>query len=737
MKLSTNNFILWRNQITPLVRSLGVLHHLLSEEKPEKEVKGATSEKSPNPNYSKWITNDGLLCSWLLGTMKEEVLTMINGDTAYEIWTFVKEHLLPATIEKARSLKNMLMTIKKGSRTLEEYLREFKSICDNLAAIKETVSDQDKVFQFAYGLGPSYETFRVAMLTKPPYPSFSQFLLAPQGHEQIQNAQKEEEKSLIEHAQAFFSQRGRGRGRSGLGGRGHFNSQGRGFTPVGRYNGPQNNEVFVKHNHSSKGEKPRQINESKSACQICIKLNHEAVDCWYRYDYSYQSEDFPQALAALALNDTKDQSFIVDSGATSHMINDAGNLSYVKTYHGNDVIYVGDGNNIPITHTGDVNVVTSNGNLKLKDVLVVPDLKKNLLSVGKFVSDNQCIFELTSAGFVIKDQSQKMIARGHKKEQLYTLDGGYQEALSAIRGGSPSTVWHQRLGHQNFKILSLLKDKINVTQWVSKLVVCVSCQMGKNCKLPFQSSNKISEFPLDKIHCDLWGSAPTTSNQNFRYYALFIDDYSRFSWIYPLKKKSGFLECFLRFQKLVENQLDRKIKIFQCDGGGEFNSNSFLNHLHTCGIELHVSCPGTPEQNGTTERKHRHIVEIGLTMMFHANIPLPLWVEVFLTAVYLINRLPLSTLKNESPYFKLFKRHPQYNGLRVIGCQCFPSLRHQGKNKFSAKTYPCIFIGYSPMHKGYRCLDQRPSVFTSLVMLFLMKRLSLSSHQQLYHLLQI
>lgn len=389
------------------------------------------------------------------------------------------------------------------------------------------------------------------------------------------------------------------------------------------------------------------------------------------------------------------------------MINDAGNLSYVKPYHGNDVIYVGDGNSIPITHTGDVNVITTTGNLKLKDVLVVPDLKKNLLSVGKFASDNHCSFEFTSSGFIIKDQNQRMIARGHKKGHLYTLEGDYQEALSAIRGGSPSTVWHQRLGHPNKKILSLLKDKINVTQWVSKPAICVSCQMGKSCKLPFQSSNKISEFPLDKIHCDLWGPAPIASNQNFRYYALFIDDFSRFSWIYPLKKKSRFLDCFLRFQRLVENQLDRKIKIFQCDGGGEFSSNVFLTHLHTCGIELHVSCPGTPEQNGIAERKHRHIVETGLTMMFHANIPLPLWVETFLTAVYLINRLPLSTLNNESPYFKLFKRHPQYNGLRVIGCQCFPSLRHQGRNKFSAKTYPCVFIGYSPTHKGYRCLDPK------------------------------
>jgi hypothetical protein len=67
-KLNPNNFMLWCNQITPLIRSLGVLHHLLCEEKPKKEVKDDTDEKNPNPNYSKWFINDGLLCRWLLGT---------------------------------------------------------------------------------------------------------------------------------------------------------------------------------------------------------------------------------------------------------------------------------------------------------------------------------------------------------------------------------------------------------------------------------------------------------------------------------------------------------------------------------------------------------------------------------------------------------------------------------------------------------------------------------------------
>lgn len=126
--------------------------------------------------------------------------------------------------------------------------------------------------------------------------------------------------------------------------------------------------------------------------------------------------------------------------------------------------------------------------------------------------------------------------------------------------------------------------------------------------------------------------------------------------------------------------------------------------MSKCGILQQVSCPGTPEQNGVAERKHRHIVEMGLTMLFNAKLPLSLWVDAFLTAVYLINRLPSTVLKMESPFFMLFKQYPEYRSLRIFGCQCFPYLRDYGKNKFSPKTYPCVFIGYSSLHKGYRCL---------------------------------
>ena len=300
------------------------------------------------------------------------------------------------------------------------------------------------------------------------------------------------------------------------------------------------------------------------------------------------------------------------------------------------------------------------------------------------------------------------MARGRKRDGLYALDDlGVQSALMAIKSGkAPVDMWHQRLGHPNSRLLHVLasQNKIDVSSWLKKIEVCSSCQMGKSCRLPFSLNNNKATVPLEKIHCDLWGPAPVASVQNFRYYVIFIDDFTRFTWFYPLKRKSDFFTTFLSFQRLVENQFDCKIKIFQCDGGGEFELTKFIDHLQSCGIQRHISCPGTPEQNGVAERKHRHLVETGLTMLFHAQLPKHFWIEAFATAIYLINRLPCTTLNMESPFFKLFQKAPDYNSLKVFGCRCFPYLRDYARNKFDYKSYPCVFVGYSPTHKGYRCL---------------------------------
>lgn len=231
--------------------------------------------------------------------------------------------------------------------------------------------------------------------------------------------------------------------------------------------------------------------------------------------------------------------------------------------------------------------------------------------------------------------------------------------------------------------------------------ICTSCQLGKSCKLSFALKNKIEKEPLIKIHCDLGGLAPVASSQHMKYYVLFVDDNTRYTWLHPIRMKSEFFEVFLKIQKMVEKQFSKPIKIFQCDGSGEFISNVFIKHLESYGIIRQMSCPNTLEQNGISERKHRHMVEIGLTLLFHAKLPLFLWVEAFLTVVFLINRLPSSVLKNEIPFAKLYGTAPDYNSLKVFGCRCYPYLK--GQTKFAPKTYPCVFIGYSSLHKGYRC----------------------------------
>lgn len=183
-----------------------------------------------------------------------------------------------------------------------------------------------------------------------------------------------------------------------------------------------------------------------------------------------------------------------------------------------------------------------------------------------------------------------------------------------------------------------------------------------------------------------------------------MDDFSKYTWFYPLRAKSEFFPVFKTFQKLVENQFNSKIKVFQSDGGGEFMNHALKDHFHASGIKHLVSCPYTPEQNGTAERKHRHIVELGLTMLFHSNVPATHWVEAFFTSAYIGNKLPSSVLKDKSPYEVLENKKPDYSALRVFGSACYPCLRPQTDNKFDPRSLQCVFIGYHTQYKGYRCL---------------------------------
>jgi hypothetical protein len=140
----------------------------------------------------------------------------------------------------------------------------------------------------------------------------------------------------------------------------------------------------------------------------------------------------------------------------------------------------------------------------------------------------------------------------------------------------------------------------------------------------------------------------------------------------------------------------------QIGGGGEFRPlNTILSQQ---GISHRISCPHTHQQQGSVERKHRHLVETGLSLLASASMPLKFWDEAFFTASFLINRLPSPVTQNKSPFEILFHTTPDYNFLKVFGCACWPHLRPYNKHKLAFRSQLCVFLGYSFQHKGYRCL---------------------------------
>lgn len=147
------------------------------------------------------------------------------------------------------------------------------------------------------------------------------------------------------------------------------------------------------------------------------------------------------------------------------------------------------------------------------------------------------------------------------------------------------------------------------------------------------------------------------------------------------------------FNNSLKTGLIKELVFFKSDGGREFVNQEFSSHLMKCGIKHYLSCPHTPEQNGLAERKHRHITELKMSMMFQGHLPPTLWVGAFLTANFIINLLP-SSVHNKAmiPYEQIRGRAPDYSTIRVLGCVCYPYLKPYSHHKFDPKSLMCVFL---------------------------------------------
>ena len=177
----------------------------------------------------------------------------------------------------------------------------------------------------------------------------------------------------------------------------------------------------------------------------------------------------------------------------------------------------------------------------------------------------------------------------------------------------------------------------------------------------------------------------------------------KYIWPYPLRRKSDVHSIFVPFKQLIENYFTTTIKTLYTDNGGEYLA--LRSFLATHGITHLTTPPHTPEHNGYFERRHRHIAEMGLTLLHQASIPLTFWPYSFATTVHLINRMPKVGISLDSLFEKLFDKAPDPSKHQVFGCLCFPWLHPYSSHKLDPKSSPCIFVEYSLTQSAFLCFD--------------------------------
>ncbi|KAI3510913.1 hypothetical protein L1887_18051 [Cichorium endivia] len=568
-RLSSSNYLLWKSQMLPLLSYQNLLRHVDgSLAAPPSEL--LTDEKSsPNPAYASWLSVDQRAVILLQASLTEEAFSEIVGcSTARQIWVALEEAFSHSSIERVQTLRDQLRQFSKGSSTIAEFGRRFRNVCDQLSAVGHPVTESDKVHYFLCALGPSFESFSTVIRASRSMPTLRDLLAQAESHELFLRSLHGTASPLA----AFTAQTGPPVSSRGRGGRSFRGGRGRGRRP------PQ--------------------------CQLCQQSGHYASSCPLLSSYVTHKPgsdaDLAKAFHAQCHVTTNAPDWYVDSAATDHMASSTASVTQPTAYVGNSKVVFGDGNVLPISHIGHTSL---NNGIHLRDVLVVPNITKNLLSISKLTTDNMMDVLFSRPYFYIQDRATKrVLAQGRCEQGLYILSNKPQAftAVTFSKLTASCELWHSRLGHVSFDTISLLNKLgyVSTTSWLPSPIICSSCQLAKAHRLPFPINVKRALRVLDLVHCDLWGPSPVESVDGYRYYVVFVDDYSRFTWFYPLKTKSGFHVVFGNFLNFVQTQFSTKVKVFQSDGGTEFLNHNVRKFLNDNGTLHRVSCPYTPQQNG-------------------------------------------------------------------------------------------------------------------------------------------
>jgi hypothetical protein len=354
-----------------------------------------------------------------------------------------------------------------------------------------------------------------------------------------------------------------------------------------------------------------------------------------------------------------------------------------------------------INGTGSTSFQLDSG-LHIEDILYVPRLTKNLISVGVLEDKgHRVIFMEKKALLWPKDIDPSSTIVIGIKEGLYKVLGHIQ-ALVHITVIS-CELWHRRFGHLHFKALPGLQKMVSgmLTFQFNHNSICKGCMLGKNIKKSFLVNNKREKVILELIHSNVCGPMSMPSLNGQVYYVIFIDEFSRKSWIYFMKTKNETFKSFHEFKALIENQTGKPIRIPRSNNGGEYESHQFEDFCNEAGIKRQLTIPYNPQQNGVAERKNITIYEVAKAMMCDQDLPTSLWAEAVIIVVYIQNRSPHAIMGNETPEEAFAGDKPDVGHLRIFGCPVYIHVPKDKRTKMEPSGKKGIFVEYNETSKAY------------------------------------
>ncbi|KAL0455144.1 UNVERIFIED_CONTAM: hypothetical protein Slati_0853600 [Sesamum latifolium] len=207
---------------------------------------------------------------------------------------------------------------------------------------------------------------------------------------------------------------------------------------------------------------------------------------------------------------------------------------------------------------------------------------------------------------------------------------------------------------------------------------------------------------LDLVHTDVCGPLSIPARGGFSYFITFIDDHSRYGYVYLMRYKSKAFGRFKEYILEVENQTNRKIKALRSDRCGEYLSGEFIDYLKENGILSQWTPPGTPQLNGVAERRNRTLLDMVRSMMSFTKLPPSFWGYALEMEAKLLNIAPSKSVP-QTPYEIWHGKPASYKYLRVWGSPAY--VKRLVGDKLDSRSTLCRFIGYPKETAGYYFYD--------------------------------